>query len=110
MLIGSAIVSFVSAVINAAPNKKLLNYSYKEQLHDIMPSILLSFAMCLVVLAVSLLSFSLWLVFILQIIVGAVFYFGVAYLLKFECFLYILNLLKAAIDKNFKQKRNNNFS
>ncbi|HEY8892400.1 MAG TPA: lipopolysaccharide biosynthesis protein [Clostridium sp.] len=110
MLIGSVIVSFVSAVINASPNKKLLNYSYKEQMFDIMPSILLSLTMSLVVLAVSLLSFSLWLVFLLQIIVGAVFYFGVAYLLKFECFLYILDLLKAAIDKNFKQKRTNNFS
>jgi len=105
MLIGSAILSFVSAIINASPNKKLLNYSYKEQLLDIMPSILLSFAMCGVVLAVSLLSFSLWLVFLLQIIAGAVFYFGIAYLLKFECFLYILNLLKTAFDKKFRQKR-----
>lgn len=105
MLIGSAILSFVSAIINASPNKKLLNYSYKEQLLDIMPSILLSFAMCGVVLAVSLLSFSLWLVFLLQIIAGAVFYFGIAYLLKFECFFYILNLLKTAFDKKFRQKR-----
>jgi teichuronic acid exporter len=110
MLIGSVILSFVSAVINAAPNKKLLNYSYKEQMFDIMPSILLSLTMSLVVLAVSLLPFSLWLVLILQIITGGVFYFGVAYILKFECLLYILNLLKAAFHKNLKQKRTNNFS
>lgn len=109
MLIGSVILSFVSAVINAWPNKKLLNYSYKEQVFDIMPSILLSCAMCIVVSAVSLLSFSLWLVFSLQIIVGVVFYFGVAYLFKFECFLYILNLLKTALDKTFKKRRNNIF-
>ena len=107
MLIGSAILSFVSAAINAWPNKKLLNYSYREQLFDIMPSILLSFAMCIVVLAVSLLPFSLWLVFSLQIIVGGVFYFGAAYLLKFECFFYILNLVKAAFHKRFKQRGKN---
>ena len=105
MLIGSVIVSFISAVINASPNKKLLNYSYKEQMFDIMPSILLSLTMSVVVLTVSLLSFSLWLVLLLQIIIGGVFYFGVAYILKFECLLYILDLLKTAIDKNLNKTK-----
>ncbi len=40
---GSLVSSIMSQIINSWPNKKLLNYSYLNQIYDIFPSILLTF-------------------------------------------------------------------
>jgi len=50
---GAFITSLISTIINSYPNTKLLNYSYKEQLADIMPSLMLSVVMGLVVYSVN---------------------------------------------------------
>lgn len=42
---GTLLSSVISTFINAYPNLKLLNYSYIEQLKDIMPSIMISLLM-----------------------------------------------------------------
>lgn len=94
MVAGSAALSLVSTLINAWPNRTLLNYTYKEQLLDILPSFLLSAAMSGVVMVVSLLPLSIGLVLLSQIVVGGTFYFASAYFLKFECFYYLLNTYK----------------
>ena len=50
--------SLCSQLINTWPNKKLLNYSYVEQLKDILPSLLLAMFMGVCVSLMSLLNLS----------------------------------------------------
>lgn len=103
MVIGRACQGFISTIINAFPNKKLLGYSFVEQWKDLIPSLVLSLFMGVVVMFVELLGFSSYITLLIQIPVGAITYFGLAYLFKFECFNYILNMLK---EKNiFKNKK-----
>lgn len=94
MLWGTVASGVISSFINAYPNRKLLGYSYFEQIKDILPSLFLSLAMAGVCLLVLLLNLNNWLTLILQIIIGVAFYAAGAWLFKFEPFFYLLNTLK----------------
>ena len=93
MVIGGACTSFIATIINAFPNKKLLGYSFVEQWTDLIASLVLSLCMGVIVMSVELLGFSSYITLLIQIPVGALTYFGVAYLLKFECFTYLLSMI-----------------
>lgn len=93
MVIGRAIQGFICTIINAFPNKKLLGYSFVEQWKDLIPSLVISLLMGLLVISVELLGFNSYITLLIQIPVGALTYFGVAYLLKFECFTYLLSMI-----------------
>jgi len=88
--LGQVLSGIISSFINAFPNVKLLNYSYKEQCKDIMPSLLLSLAMGAVVYCFQLLGLSVRTTLIIQVCVGVIFYVAVARLFKLECFTYLL--------------------
>ena len=94
MMAGRCFGTVLSSFINAFPNKKLLNYSYLEQMKDILPSMLLSLIMCVIVLGVNLLKLNVWITIFVQVIVGMIVYFMGAKLCKIECFNYISNILK----------------
>lgn len=104
MLIGSCVTSVLGAAINAWPNKKLLNYSYFEQVKDILPSLILSLIMCALCFSVFLLHLGTWTTLILQIIAGAVFYITAAWLLKLECFTYLLNTIQSGLKSRKEHK------
>lgn len=99
---GLFISSVISAFINAFPNLKLLNYSYFQQLKDIMPVLLLSFFMGLVIWLTSLLSLPPLIEVVFQTFIGGVFYFGIARLLKLECMVYLIDTYREII-KNRKE-------
>ena len=82
------VVSVLSQIINSWPNKKLMNYSYLEQLKDILPGILLAVFMGGCVYCVNFLHLSNWLTLIIQVPLGAVIYIGLSALLKLESFTY----------------------
>ncbi len=94
MMIGSCISTIVSTFINAYPNKRLLGYSYVEQMKDMLPAFVLSLIMCLIVLSIQLLNLNIWLTIVIQIILGVSVYFGLAKMFKFECLEYVLNTVK----------------
>ncbi len=91
MAIGQAFTSITSTFINAYPNKKLLNYSYFEQIKDILPSLVISILMGVIVYFVKFLALSKILILLLQIILGIIIYFSFAKIFNFECFNYLLN-------------------
>lgn len=93
MALGILISGILSSFINAAPNKKLLNYSYLEQIKDILPSFLLSIVMGIFIYPIIFLRFSDIITIFLQVILGAVVYIVLSYLLKLECFMYLLNII-----------------
>lgn len=93
------VTAFLSCFVNALPNKKLINYSYFEQLHDMLPSFLLSAFMFICVLAIKLLNFNPILTLCIQVVAGVVIYIAGSALLKIKPYLLTTNLIKNAIDK-----------
>lgn len=89
----------IGSIINAAPNKKLLHYSYLEQMKDILPSFLLSIFMYGITLCVNFLRLNPILTMSLQVLIGAVVYIGLAKFFKLECFIYLLDMLKKIKNK-----------
>ena len=95
MVAGSVVFSMLCTLINAWPNASLLDYSLTAQWRDLMPTVLLSTAMCAVVMLISLLPVGIGPLLLLQIISGVLFYFAAAYLLKYECFFYLLRTVRS---------------
>ena len=97
---GLLIVSIVSQLINSWPNKKLLNYSYLDQLKDFLPSTVLSVVMGSIVYAVELLGVGNMKTLIIQIFVGSIVYVLISILFKFESFEYIIRIAKNYFNKS----------
>ena len=93
------VTSVLSQIINSWPNKKLMNYSYLEQLKDILPGIGLAAFIGGCVYCVNFLHLSNWLTLIIQVPLGAVIYIGLSALLKLESFTYCWNMVKPYIEK-----------
>lgn len=94
MMIGRCINGILSMYINIKPNKELLNYGVKDQIKDLLPSIILSAIMGGIVLVVGeLLKISPFIKVVLQIIIGCVVYFGLAKIFHLEILEYVKNLV-----------------
>ena len=93
-----SITSFITSIINAFPNKKLLNYTYFEQMKDILSAVLLSVTMGVCVYFIGLLNFPVLPMMIIQIVSGGIIYLLLSMLFKIESFVYIretiINILK----------------
>lgn len=110
MAIGVLVGGIISSFINAYPNLKLLNYSYKEQWNDIMPSFILSLVMGAAVYTIKWLYLSDGITMTIQIIVGIILYTVLAHFFKLECFHYLKSTLKDTMKINGKKiKRKEKF-
>lgn len=94
--------SLFSQVINTWPNKRLLNYSYTEQIKDIIPSILLAIGMGIVVYFIGFLPVPTLPLLIIQVICGGIIYIMGSALLKLEPFEYLVGIIKPMIQKRRK--------
>lgn len=83
----------LSQIINSWPNKKLLNYSYLEQLKDILPGILLAAFMCLCIYPVQWLGLPDYVTLLIQVPLGAVIFVAGSALLKLEAFTYLWGMV-----------------
>ena len=97
--LGGLVSGIISSFINSYPNLKLLNYSYREQIKDILPSLLLSIIMGIVVYGILYFNMSAILTLSIQIIVGAVVYLVLSKLFKLECYEYLLDTFKTLLKK-----------
>ncbi len=86
--------SVLSQIINSWPNKKLLNYSYLEQLKDILPGILLAVVMGCCVYPIQWLGLPDIVTLLIQVPLGAGIYIGVSALLKLDSFSYLCEIVK----------------
>lgn len=96
--------SITSQIINSWPNKKLLDYSYPEQIRDILPGILLAVFMGCCVYPVKWIGFSDLLTLFIQVVMGACIFIGGSALLKLEGFRYLWEQLKLVWRKNGKKE------
>ena len=87
--------SAASQIINAWPNKKLLGYGYLEQVRDFAPGILLAVAMGVCVYFIGCIPLPTAATLAIQVVSGAVIYFGASYVLKLEEFKYLLGIVKS---------------
>ncbi len=99
------ITSVLGQIINSWPNRKLLNYTYLQQLKDILPGIILAVAMGFCILPLQLLPLPTIIILVLQIVCGVVFYVLLARLFKMESFFYVRDMIKPFIAK-MKHKKN----
>lgn len=97
--------SFTSQIINTWPNKKLLNYSYIEQMKDILPNILQAVVMGIGVCLVPLLNLPTLVTLVIQIFVGVVIYVTESVILRNENFIYLWRIIKPIIQRKLKRKK-----
>lgn len=89
-----AIVAILGSLINAFPNKKLMNYSYFEQLKDLASSAILTLVMSIPVYLVNFLLISDIIKLCIQILLGVTIYIGVSWIFRVESFTYMLDILR----------------
>lgn len=88
------VTALTSSFINAFPNKKLIGYSYAEQMKDILPSLAVALVMIVCVLAVGRLNLPALALLGVQIVVGVVVYIALSAVLKIEPFLLLMQMIR----------------
>lgn len=99
MALSMLLFALLSFIVNAAPNRKLLDYTYKQQVADMLPSMLLSCAMAAPVYCVQLLGLENWLTLLIQIPFGVALYVLGSKLFRVESFDYLLVAIKELLHK-----------
>ncbi len=85
----------LAQIINSWPNKKLLHYSYLEQLKDIFPAILLALFMGACIYPITHINLNRIVIVALQIIGGMIIYILGSVVLKFDSFKYLADIVKS---------------
>ncbi|MBP5288835.1 MAG: lipopolysaccharide biosynthesis protein [Clostridia bacterium] len=102
MTISFLVTTVISFLINSFPNRKLLKYTAREQILDILPNLALAGGMALVCFAVQFIGLSDILTLAIQVLLGVGLYVGGSILFKLDSFHYVLNLLKRFLKKRKK--------
>lgn len=89
MAASNLLIGVVNQLVNVWPNRKLLSYSYREQVMDIAPSALLAIGMFMVVWALQIVINNPIYLLLVQILTGACVYIGGSIIFRNESFIYI---------------------
>lgn len=95
--------TFISCFVNAYPNKKLVGYSYLEQIQDILPSFIVSVVMLGGVLLVGQLALPTIALLALQVLTGIVIYVLISAIFRVKSFMILIGLIKNIL-RNRKNK------
>ena len=98
------VTSVISQLINSGPNRKLIDYSYVEQLKDMFPQICISLVMGAVVYFIPYIGLNNLVTLIIQVIVGAAVYIVLSKLFKIESFEYIWGTIKEFMKKRSRKE------
>lgn len=99
MVYGVLVASIISQVINAWPNKKLLNYSYLEQVADMIPQIIASTIMGAVIYLINLVDIHYLLMLAIQVPLGVIVYIICSKLMHIDSFDYLLDVIKSLLNR-----------
>lgn len=91
------ISTLTSMIINSWPNKKLLNYSFLEQMKDILPSIFLAVGMGVAVYFIGFLPVPTLPLLIIQVVCGGVIYIVGSAVFKLEPYVYVKGIVLSFI-------------
>ena len=95
--------SLISCFVNASPSKKMVGYSYFEQIRDILPPLILSFIVFIIVYLISILNINIILMLCIQIFVGIISYILLSLLFKVKEFYTLLKFAKNILSKKSKK-------
>lgn len=93
------VTSITSQIINSWPNKKLLDYSYPEQIRDILPGILLAVLMGCCIYPIQWLGLPDVVTLLIQVPLGAVIYIGVSAVLRLDSYKYVMKEIQPYLKK-----------
>jgi len=96
--------SILSQIINSWPNRKLLGYSYENQIIDIMPQIGTSVLMGAVVYCVQFIGLRNWITLLIQVPVGVILYYLLSKLFHIDSFDYLVSTVKGLFGKKKKKE------
>lgn len=88
------ITTWIGWFVNAYPNKKLVSYSYFEQIADILPNLVMSLLMCVVVLTIGNFEMGIILTLILQVIGGIMIYVLLSVLIKPRAYVLLMEKIR----------------
>ncbi len=91
--ISMAVLATLFIFVNSYPNKKLIDYSIKEQLKDILPGLLMAIAMATTVYAIGFLPLPDIALLVVQLLVGMMVYLLLSIVTKNQQFTYIKNTI-----------------
>lgn len=91
------ISTLTSMIINSWPNKKLLNYSFLEQMKDILPSIFLAVGMGVVVYLIGYLPIPTLPLLLIQVVCGGVIYIVGSAVIRLEPYVYVKGIVLSFI-------------
>lgn len=90
LALAGVVTTIPSFIVNAYPNKRLINYSPSEQFVDILPSLILSVCMALFIYVEGeFIIKSAVVVLVIQVITGVLIYLFASYIFKLDAFGYI---------------------
>lgn len=95
--------TLVGMIVNSWPNRRLLHYSYLEQLKDILPVIILAVGMGICVYGISFIPLPHGMMLAIQICAGTLIYIGMSALLRLESFEYLVGILCRMIERKGKR-------
>ncbi|MBP5648322.1 lipopolysaccharide biosynthesis protein [Candidatus Saccharibacteria bacterium] len=100
----NAIYGIVALVINTRHNKKLFNYTLREQLGDIIGYIILAIIMAIIVFFLGKLNLNIYILLILQIACGGILYLILSIAFRAEPFKQLIDAGKSYL-KQFKKRK-----
>ncbi|MBR1432847.1 lipopolysaccharide biosynthesis protein [Ruminococcus sp.] len=98
------VTSVFSQIINSWPNKKLMNYSYIEQLKDMLPQICLSLFMGAVVFSIQFIGLNDIITLLIQVSLGGILYIIGSKIFHIDSFEYIISTVKGLFRKHKKKE------
>ena len=97
------ISTFTSCIINAYPNKKLIDYPYLEQIKDMLPAFAISIMMGAAVLAMGAINLPKTVLMVLQIVIGIGIYLLLSEIVKPEAYKMLKTRMKTILKKKFQR-------
>lgn len=101
---GVLAASIISQVINAWPNKKLLGYSYPEQVADMIPQMIASAIMGGIIYLINLIDMHYILMLAIQVPLGVIIYIICSKLMHIDSFEYLLDIVKSLLNRKKGKK------
>ena len=100
LALSSIVCTAIATIVNTFPNRKLINYKYKNQIMDLLPNFVISIIMGLVILSMNRLNIPLLLLFLMQIAAGALIYLALSIFTHNSNYSYIVDNIKKYFNKN----------
>jgi O-antigen/teichoic acid export membrane protein len=94
IMLGTLILTPISCIVNAYPNKQILNYTIAEQMRDILPTLGVSLLMGIAVYIISFIGWNDFTTLAIQIIIGVISYILLSHVFKIDALQYTTRMVK----------------